>query len=368
MRFKIEETRDANIFIYGKMTPEETNLILFSKAECLNSQSASQISQVRENGRLWLIRESRVEGLLTVQSISWKKDVGRWRQDMPQRYMLSNFKGWVVNNANPESAEFSFVADSVGGIIKMTDENTQPHLPGLLKILSENGYHVNNRVNPQIGQETRLKGYTTYRTNATIPQQEYPGSKLESTRVNFPEGILIACSCLLTAVKTGQIKVMKDPVTLVQDGISYERSTLLEKYPNLEEGKHFYPNVRLKTIINYLSATSLSPDEYWEKLQKVEEDIKDPILLTVMEEPLLSPSGHSYEKSSIEKWIKSQQGDLPTLSNTTPIPDPMTGENIRGKTLAHNLNLKKFIKAWPDFYLDLEYQRAINSSSKTPLM
>ncbi|CAM2889902.1 Ubiquitin conjugation factor E4 family domain protein (U-box) [Legionella steigerwaltii] len=368
MQLKVEDMDDANVFIYGKMGPEETNLILFSKAEWLKV-SSTKVTQLQENGsKLWLIRDSRVDGLLTVQSISWNKQLAQWQMNVPQRYMLSNSVGWIVNNAAPLSDEFFVVVDSAGGIIQMTDENTQPHLPGLLKILSENGYEVENRINPKVGQETTSIGYTSYRTDASLPEEDSLSSKLEPTTVNLPEGMLIALSCPLTTIKSGQIKVMKDPVTLVRDGISYERSNLLEKYPDLEEGKHFYPNFKLKTIINYVSATSLSPEEYWAKLQKVEEDIKDPILFNTMNEPVLSPSGHSFEKSSITKWISSKQVDLPSVSNTVPIPDPITSQDIRGKSLVDNVNLRQFIKAWPDFYMQQEYYLAITLSEKTQLV
>ncbi|KTD71489.1 MULTISPECIES: U-box domain-containing protein [Legionella] len=369
MRLKIEDTDDANIFIYGKRGQDETNLILLAKAEWLSQQSKAsslKITQLQENGgKLWLIRDSQVKGLLTVQSISWDKESAQWQVNMPQRYMLSNAQGWIVNNANPQSETFFDIADAAGGIIHMTEENTQPHLPGLLKVLSENGYEVENRVNPKKGQETTSIGYTAYITDAYIRKGDSSGPELESTTVDLPEGMLIALSCPLTTIKSGQMKVMKDPVTWVQDGISYERANLLERYPGLEEGTDFYPNTRLKTIINYVSATSLSPEEYWAKLQKVEEDIRDPILFNVMNEPVLSPSGHSFEKSSITKWINSKQVNLPTMSNTFPIPDPMTNQNIRDKPLVNNINLLQFIKAWPDFYMQHEYKLTISAFEET---
>ncbi|MCW8409445.1 hypothetical protein OQJ13_10705 [Legionella sp. PATHC035] len=246
----------------------------------------------------------------------------------------------------------------------MTNENTQPHLPGLLQILSANGYEVENRINPKIGEETLSIGYTSYRTDADVPQQDSKESQLVSTTVSLPEGILMALSCPLVTIISGQMKVMKDPVTWVADGISYERSQLLMLHPDLEEGKDFYPNIKLKTIINYVSATSLSSEDYWAKLQKVEEDIQDPILLKTMKEPVLSPSGHSYEKSSIETWINSKYVNLPTVSNSVPIPDPITRQDIRGRTLVENKNLSQFIKAWPDFYRQQEYNLAISLSEK----
>ncbi|WP_454782093.1 U-box domain-containing protein [Legionella sp. WA2022007384] len=364
MELKIEAREDADVFIYGKMDPNETNRMLLSKvSQNIKPDSFSKIAKLQHSGaKLWLIRDSRVPGLLTVQSISWNKEFSFWGINEPERYMLSNHYGWILNNSLPDSDAFLAVVDSVGGFIDMTEDKAKPHLPGLLKILSENGYDVENRVNPKVGEQTQLIGYTSYHIDLLPPKREDSSPKLESTEVCLPEGLIMALSCPITLLKTGQMKVMKDPVTRVIDGISYERGYLLEKYPDLQEGTDFYPNIRLKAIINYISATSLKPEDYWAKLQKIDEDIKDPIFLETLIEPVLSPSGHSYEKKSIEEWIKKKQVDLPTVSNILPIPDPTTDENIRGKPLILNKNLMLFIKAWPAFYEDQEFQLAITLS------
>ncbi|KTD13602.1 Ubiquitin conjugation factor E4 family domain protein (U-box) [Legionella gratiana] len=348
MQSKLE---DADIFIYGKMGPKETNRILLAKVELLKKQPdfSSKLAALQENeGKLWLIRESRVDGLLTVQSVSYDKGSSKWKMNIPQRYLLSNEKGWIRNNESPGSDLFQAIADSVGGIIKLTEENTTPHLPGLLTLLSENGYYPENRINPKAGEETQTKAYTTY-TNLSRSEKLHD-RHLKSTIISLPEGILMALSCPLATKKTGEAKLMKDPVTLVKDGITYERVNLLEECPSLEEGHDFYPNIKLKTIINYIAANSLQPDEYLAKLEKVEEDIQDPILFATIENPVLSPSGYSYERSSIEQWISSKQSALPVWSNIQPIPDPVTRVDIRGKALVPNVNLRLFIDAWPSFY------------------
>jgi hypothetical protein len=241
-------------------------------------------------------------------------------------------------------------------------------------LLSENGYATENRINPKVGQQTTTKAYSTYQVRKTLPelemnQQSGRTVKLQpmSTSISLPEGILIALSCPLTAKKTGETKLMKDPVTLVKDGITYERATLLEEHPSLQEGKDFYPNIKLRTIINYVAANSLNPEEYLAKLQKVEEDILDPILQTELINPVLSPSGYSYEKSSIEKWISTKQSST-FLSNNIPVPDPVTKEDIKGRPMPENVNLRLLIKAWPSFYEQQKenLQHTVQSSSKIP--
>ncbi len=356
---------EADIFIYGKMGPKETNRILAGKVELLKKQFdfSSKIEVLQENERkLWLIRESRVEGLLTVQSISYEKKSSKWKMNTPQRYLLSNEKGWICNNESPGSDLFEAIAASVGGIIKLTEENTAPHLPGLLNLLAENGYDPDNRINPKLGEETQTTAYTTY--THTPSHTKSQASHLKSTTISLPEGIFMALSCPLATKKTGEAKLMKDPVTLVADGITYERAHLLEEYPALQEGSDFYPNIKLKTIINYIAANSLQPNEYLAKLEKVEEDIQDPVQLITMENPVLSPSGYSYEQSSIAQWIRSKQSDLPVWGNIRLIPDPVTRMDIRGKTLVPNVNLRLFIDAWPSFYEEqrLSCQQSLQNS------
>jgi hypothetical protein len=357
------QINDADIFIYGKMGPLETKQILRAKHKSLDSEMLLRLQESGE--KLWLIRESRVEGLLTVQSESYNVSQSKWIPNTPTRYMLSNDHGWIINNQDPLSDEFNAIALSAGGIIKLTEENTTPHLPGLLNLLAENGYTSVNRLNPKQGQETQTRGYSTYVSDSSLLRSE-PGHffKIAPSAISLPEGILQPLSCVFTTEHTGKAKLMKDPVTLVTNGISYERATLLQKYPGLEEGKDFYPNIKLRTIINYVAATSLKPAEYLAKLHKVEEDILDPILGIEFVDPVLSPSGHSYERSSIEQWISSKLSSPFSWGNVNPIPDPITKKNINGKTMPENINLRSFIKAWPRFFA--EQQEKLQSQLDAP--
>ncbi|BCA95981.1 hypothetical protein TUM19329_23420 [Legionella antarctica] len=353
-------TQDANIFIYDKMDPKATTQILFSKIELLKKSpifSPMILNLQEKGGHFWLIRESRIEGLLTVQSLSYNTSSSQWQANTASRYMLSVDKGWISNRHNPKTIEFNTLVQQTGGFIKVTEENAGTELPGLLKILSNDGYYTENRINPKIDEETKTKGYSDYHVRSVGHS-----FKLEPTTVTLPERILMALSCPLATQKTGEAKLMKDPVTAL-DGVTYERTSLLEQSPSFQEKIDFYPNIKLKTIINYVAATSLKPEEYLTKLKKVEFDILDPILLSKMDSPVLSPSGHSFEKNSIEQWIKSKQSDVPTWGSTLPIPDPVTNENIRGKPFIENINLKMFIQAWPSFYE--QQQSTLSSPSYT---
>lgn len=366
MESKFETTaKDAKIFIYGKLGPVETGRILCSKIEVLQNslEFSPMISRLKtDGGKLWLIRESRMHGLLTIQSVSYDQEGGAWQHNAHERYMLSNNCGWVLNGR--EGREFDKIAQKCGGIIKVTEVCAAPYVAGLLDILSTRGYLVENRINPIAGEQTTTIGYSRYTVDLTRECKENafqnltprrsnitatffpPEKKAGETLVSLPEGILMALSCPLTAWKTGQIQLMKDPVTLLKDGISYERNTLLQCSTDavLIDGVDYYPNIKIKSIINYVSATDLPRDEYLAKLAKIENDISDPLGLSVFMQPILSPSGFTYEKSNLEKWIQTCEN----LQRT--ILDPLTNQDISGKQLVENHNLKQFINAWPDFY------------------
>lgn len=68
------------------------------------------------------------------------------------------------------------------------------------------------------------------------------------------------------------------------------------------------------------------------KGMRMRDEFMCPITQELLREPVVAFDGHTYEKSSIEKWIKSR-----SIS-------PMTGEEMRDKSLTPNLNLKKIIK------------------------
>lgn len=68
------------------------------------------------------------------------------------------------------------------------------------------------------------------------------------------------------------------------------------------------------------------------KGMRMRDEFMCPITQELLREPVVAFDGHTYEKSSIEKWIKSR-----SIS-------PMTGEEMKDKNLLPNLNLKKLIK------------------------
>lgn len=358
---------DNNIFIYGKLGPTETASILFSKVAVME-QSIECLPRINllkiHGGKLWLIRDSRMDGLLTVQSLGYDPTRQQWQENNYERYMLSNNHGWMLNGK--EGAEFEQKIKDAGGIVDMSKADAAPHVQGLLNILSDSGYLTYNRVNPKKGEETKVTGYSKY-VDSSVPRPVFfqPQKTAGDTMVSLPEGILMSLSCPLTIAKTGCIQLMRDPVTLLRNGISYERETLWVERPFLEEGVDYYPNIKLKSIISYVSAVHLGLDGYLDKLAKVESDITDPVELELMTQPTLSPSGLSYEKSVLDRWIRAREA---IVSNSEPVLDPLTNQNIRGKPLVENINLKLFIKFWPDFYKSRQAMKTEALPNDLPLL
>lgn len=67
------------------------------------------------------------------------------------------------------------------------------------------------------------------------------------------------------------------------------------------------------------------------KGMKIRDEFMCPITYELMREPVVASDGHTYEKSAIEKWLKSHQ------------ISPRNGEPISATTIS-NINLKKLIQ------------------------
>jgi len=67
------------------------------------------------------------------------------------------------------------------------------------------------------------------------------------------------------------------------------------------------------------------------KGMKIRDEFMCPITYELMREPVVASDGHTYEKSAIEKWLKTNH------------TSPRNGEPIDGQ-LIPNMNLKKLIQ------------------------
>ena len=67
--------------------------------------------------------------------------------------------------------------------------------------------------------------------------------------------------------------------------------------------------------------------------------------LEMFREPVVGPSGNSYEKSAIEQYIKTQKEKFPERKDN--IPDPLAPEfSVSLQTLHPNIALRKIVREW----------------------
>jgi hypothetical protein len=383
----MESRKPSNIFIYGRMSPQEAEIVLKTRARDMIAESGS--THLLDQERLWLLRESREPGLLTLESILYDKENDIWLgwSDMnektaikddacsiyrrrneagiiteffvnPQRYMLSFNKGWIVNNYPPNSYEFYQFAEAAGGKIQDMDKNSNGEdVVNLLEILCENGCYLRNRINPREGEQIKVQGYARY---------TLAGVNNAKQKFSLPLELALTLACHLSKEKGQDLTLMKEPVILKSDGISYEREILLMIKPELKEGRDFYENLVLKNIIGYLS-TQDSNEKYLEYLNKINDyEILDTFTLSKLQEPVVTPAGHTYEKNDFELYIDSSIDSKKNSYGVHAVAkDPKnTSVLVTKNDLVLNRNLQSFIAAWPEFYSRLNKEAVEQTQAK----
>lgn len=78
-----------------------------------------------------------------------------------------------------------------------------------------------------------------------------------------------------------------------------------------------------------------------------------PVMLCVMEDPVVAADGHTYERAVIEEWFRQ-------FDNGTPPRSPKTNEALPNRNLTPNLMLRRFIQ-------DIQHQRQANGLPLLPV-
>jgi hypothetical protein len=131
-----------------------------------------------------------------------------------------------------------------------------------------------------------------------------------------------------TATKTAKIDeepqqgdwhTFTEPV-IAADGRTHERETIDPTGEKLKS-KALVPNIALKKLIEKEKAGG-----------KIEEDdLTDPITLVIMTDPVVTADGQTYDRSTIEEWLKTHD------------TSPLTGATLPSKDLIPNLEFKGVI-------------------------
>lgn len=363
------ESRSTNgVIIYKKMPPEEGDKILIETAEKLKNTITNE--NIPAQQKWWLLRESREAGCLTLQTIKYNNDTNKFESSMA-RFMLCNH-GWILINENPNTVEYNNIIAKNGGKKQdMYAENeNKDEVRSLLNCLNAIGFSIDERINPSPDQATKNHAYTKYTVNPleVIPKEKINTMVVGTSRYTVPDDINQAgfflplpmantLSCPITRNEARDIGtpiiLMKEPVVLKSDGITYEKNNLLKRDPLLQERVHFYENQSLKNIIGYISAKEKTPEAYLKCLEKIDEnELNDIMMFSKLENPVISPSGFSYECDALCQWIDSKKSVL----EPNPFVNDPKNPNIKisRSDLCQNTNLKLFIDEWDKFYDEMK--------------
>jgi hypothetical protein len=305
------------------------------------------IAQIKETGQaLWLLRESNTQkGMLTVDYIFWDNKINNWYENST-RMALHPIKGWV-NASNVDDPSFK---EAMATISEVNSETAEKHQGSLETYLSTLPYTltITNRMNPTKQEQANQGIYTGYVT---------VGDDKPTHKVSVP--LIPATTQAITCELSG--KVFKNPVVLTKNitipgqggisiqlnkGKSYEKAEL-EKIG--VDSAYYFVNFVLQKIINRLgcgdNALMNNLSHAW---------LIDPVMLETLEDPYILPSGHSLSKETINGMIAS--------GRTLRCPQtqaPFT------KDLVPNINLDRFIKAWPTCQEQLI--ESINTRQRSPI-
>lgn len=318
--------------------PEESTIYIFKSMDRnagykkLKDHAAHlpNLAEIIKSGTtLWLLRESNTQvGMLTVDFIIWDKEKNNWRENST-RMALHPDKGWI--NASDVTAPL--FQETMAAISKVNSETAAKHQDSLQSYLSTLSFNllVENRMNPAKNEQATQPIYTSYVTIG----EDHPANK--KVLVSLTPATAQAITCELSG------KVFKDPVVLKRDliltihknpvkltkGKSYEKAELqkLGVYPN-----NYYANFTLNKIINRLGCNSTA------LIENLSQDrLIDPVMLDTLKEPYILPSGRSISKDTVDGMIASGRS----------LRCPETQQPFTKEEAIPNINLDRFIQAWP---------------------
>ena len=327
MKSGLEENADnaPDIYIFKAMDRNVGYRLLKTKAEGMLN-----IAQIKQNEEIiWLLRESNTQkGMLTVDYISWDNIKQIWKENSTRMALHPN-KGWIPTS-DTNSPDF---IEAMKSINKVDSDTAGEHQATLQAYLSKLPYALNvqNRMNPTKQEQAKQGIYTSY----IVVGADRPSNKVS---VPLTPPITQAISCELSG------KVFKDPVVLIRDitipggggrpiqlnkGKSYERSEL-EKIGI--DPANYYTNFVLSKIINRLGCGDKG------LIENLSDDrMVDPVMLETLADPYILPSSHSLSKQIIDGMIASGRS----------LRCPQTQQPFTQQTAIANVNLDRFIKAWP---------------------
>lgn len=310
-----------SIIIYKQMAPEVGLAELKKK--------------IGDRDYVWLLRESRVDGMLTVQVARRNKSGGSLH-----RLCLTG-DGWKDASTDALVAALRPQMIEVG--LANIKEIAGEQLGSLFVAIEGLGLQQSRMVIPSAEMQSRQNIYSGYAVPEDDTTEEShiltrSGSSLFDSGGRKRTGSADISDKELLALIVDPVtqKIMSKPVTF-RDGTVCDLSTV---GPDLREGVDFVRNHTLGNIIKYINvlyseqATRAMKEE---KLESLRNDIQCPVSLSNFSNPVLLSTGHCLEREMLDAMIASGRS-LKCPKTNTPI---LAGSEISDKTTA------KFMELWP---------------------
>ncbi len=343
---------DCQIYIFEAMQPETGWKRLTTQA---NKRPDLQV--IKDSGTvLWLLRASRQPGMLTIDCIAWDKEKGDWAKSNTR--MALTPAGWI----NASDINSPIIQEALKSMQNISPKEAGKHKDSLEKYISD--YNVNsstvkglawrfkieNRVNPKKSEQTNTSLYTDYiiaeiddlpqpppiLTAAKLIEKKDASKKV--TQVSLTPDVIQAISCEITGQTFKEpVVILSDMLIKTKEGVSFQlrKGQSYEKAALLAAGvgaANFYVNFQLGKIIDRLGANNA------EKLEKLEaERLQDAVFLDTMEDPYILPSGHSFNKRTIDEMVRSGRS----------LACPNTRTPFQIANVVKNINLEQFTQTWP---------------------
>lgn len=310
---------ENDIYIFKAMLPEMGYAFLEQQRAQVNDDQLAEY-----NHCIWLLRESNVKGMLTIDFTLWNAEKKQWQNSSIR--MALTAKGWV-KALNP--AEVVMLENITAESAAAHEQSLTEHISGLRNGL----FTTHNRLNPRKEQQTEAGIYSSY---ITVSEEGKPRSRM----VDITPGVKQAITCELSK------KVFKKPAVMNRNmnvrvhgwqfinlykGRSYEESELLAL--NVPRSC-FYHNYFLAKAINRLGCTDDT------KIDSLAKDLlEDGVLLEQLNNPRILPSGHSFSESTILELYAASIND--------EMKCPLTRAVFTLNDVVENINLNRFIQEWP---------------------
>jgi hypothetical protein len=173
-----------------------------------------------------------------------------------------------------------------------------------------------------------LEGALTPAALSQVPASVIPKSLVEST-----DGLLIAAASILGELFSGQ--AVKRTLAFLQSNVKFILEIVLSQKRTIGVAVAFTALVLF--VYNYFSTAKDVQNQVEKRLLTYTEQPEEficPITMSVMNDPVILPSGHSYEREAIEQWVQAHQ------------TDPLTMNAVTLEEVRPNRALKTAIERW----------------------